>query len=692
MAGEAPRDERPFTSWKDIAVYFGRDVRTVQRWEKHERLPIYRHPHRSRASVYAYERELEAWWRERRDLPVEGASGHAGQPEAHRRLRPIVALAGALGVVATVTGLWWSSLDRRAAAGASPSPRPAAWAEWAGPTAIDRGLSGDLNGDGHADLVLGASATSEAFVILGPGPDRPTRLPNRAAVHITTTGPAVLRVTHVGDVDGDGLADLLLSTYLTEPDTYFGSGDSYLVLGRRQWPATIVLPEDANVTFTMAGAGDTRVGGCPGSWSGDLNGDGIEDLVFGARDFTPGDRASAGATFLLFGRRTWARTLEISGAADVTIQGARAGEALGSFCSVGDFDGDGRPDLVVTAGESTLWNMLGARGRVYVIAGRASWPSVLDTREPGTFRLRIDGLAAQARDIEPLVGDLDGDGMSDLLLSWSNGATAGAIGSELTVWFGGPRGPGTIRRSDQADAVVPWTPRDAPSGAWALADLDTDGAADLVFAPPSGLAVLTLYGGPAWRDRAAARARQPVALARLEGPVAGWSIVGDLNGDDLPEFAAAAGAPRAPGTSARVEVVSLYTAVALDVRPERTPNVVMRPGVLVVRTPPAANGDAIDLPSTRLARAAPTRWAVQDFNQDGTIEAQVYFDTDTMRIDDDASEVILIARTHSGRLVAGRDRVSVLERVPASRPPGFEPPKGGPGVSPPVAADSRRQR
>jgi TolB-like protein/Tfp pilus assembly protein PilF len=52
-------------SWKEIAAYLKREVRTLHRWEAEEGLPIHRHLHRQRGSVYAYRPELEAWWNER---------------------------------------------------------------------------------------------------------------------------------------------------------------------------------------------------------------------------------------------------------------------------------------------------------------------------------------------------------------------------------------------------------------------------------------------------------------------------------------------------------------------------------------------------------------------------------------------------------------------------------------------------
>lgn len=58
---EQPQNGR-LESWKDIAAYLGRDVRTVQRWEKKEDMPVHRHQHEKQGSVYAYREELDAWY------------------------------------------------------------------------------------------------------------------------------------------------------------------------------------------------------------------------------------------------------------------------------------------------------------------------------------------------------------------------------------------------------------------------------------------------------------------------------------------------------------------------------------------------------------------------------------------------------------------------------------------------------
>jgi len=56
-------------SWKEIGEYLKRDVRTLGRWEKEEGLPIHRHSHKSRSSVYAFPSEIDAWRASRRIAP-----------------------------------------------------------------------------------------------------------------------------------------------------------------------------------------------------------------------------------------------------------------------------------------------------------------------------------------------------------------------------------------------------------------------------------------------------------------------------------------------------------------------------------------------------------------------------------------------------------------------------------------------
>jgi pentatricopeptide repeat protein len=82
-----PREPRRLDSWKEIAAYLNRDVTTVQRWEKREGMPVYRHVHDKRGSVYAVPEELDAWREHRRpQLEEQGEPGDLrSQPAASRR-------------------------------------------------------------------------------------------------------------------------------------------------------------------------------------------------------------------------------------------------------------------------------------------------------------------------------------------------------------------------------------------------------------------------------------------------------------------------------------------------------------------------------------------------------------------------------------------------------------------------------
>ncbi len=71
IAGVGP--ETPLESWKEIAAYLQKDVTTVRRWERKEGLPVHRHSHSSRSSVYAYASEIDGWRTSRRIVPERAA-------------------------------------------------------------------------------------------------------------------------------------------------------------------------------------------------------------------------------------------------------------------------------------------------------------------------------------------------------------------------------------------------------------------------------------------------------------------------------------------------------------------------------------------------------------------------------------------------------------------------------------------
>ncbi len=89
---EKPSEDR-LDSWKEIAAYLDRDVTTVQRWEKREGMPVHRHLHDKRGSVYALAPELDAWLQSRRQRL--GERNEEGAREEQKPEAPVEADAGA---------------------------------------------------------------------------------------------------------------------------------------------------------------------------------------------------------------------------------------------------------------------------------------------------------------------------------------------------------------------------------------------------------------------------------------------------------------------------------------------------------------------------------------------------------------------------------------------------------------------
>ena len=97
-------DEPRLDSWKEIASYLGRGIRTVQRWEREEGLPVQRLDHAKRGSVYASRRELTAWWESRRRPAAAAASTSAAGAAAPREPR-------SERVTATSAATFWPALS-----------------------------------------------------------------------------------------------------------------------------------------------------------------------------------------------------------------------------------------------------------------------------------------------------------------------------------------------------------------------------------------------------------------------------------------------------------------------------------------------------------------------------------------------------------------------------------------------------
>lgn len=266
------------------------------------------------------------------------------------------------------------------------------------------------NGDGYADIVAGnyiaanspaGQTTGAAYIIFGrPRQEFPpqididysTSLPHPDVViwgELLEKYPTRLAI---GDLDGDGIDDLLASTISGpgEFDMVPGIGEIHGWWGKPEWQSIYYTQID-EFDFSLQGAGTYTVGS--EMTTGDLDGDGRDDLIVGSltgSGAAPPDRRSMGEYRIIFGRPRgewpiWGNAVDLT---NVLIVGAHTGDAgttngpfewgIAFSLATGTRDGDGYEDLLIGAGG--LMRPDGTEpGGGYVICGRrrSAWEPVV---------------------------------------------------------------------------------------------------------------------------------------------------------------------------------------------------------------------------------------------------------------------------------------------------------------------------
>jgi hypothetical protein len=242
-----------------------------------------------------------------------------------------------------------------------------------------------------------------------------------------------------------------------------------------------------------------------------MTGDGWPDIAIGAPQADPGGRADAGSVWIISGNLPaidagcsghnldatcpWIRLRDLTAAQGYRIDGAVAGEGLGSaLAALGDQNGDGRPDLAIGASSASPDGRASA-GEIVVMAGQAGSA----THDTTAALRRIDGQSAGAGLGASLaaLADVDGDGRSDLLA----GAPGDSAYAGAAYFIGAAQGAFLTR-------IAP-----AVTGAQAGSAVAAGGGIALVSAPGAGggaggVFVVTASG---WPSSAAAAPAAPVA-------------------------------------------------------------------------------------------------------------------------------------------------------------------------------------
>lgn len=174
-------------------------------------------------------------------------------------------------------------------------------------------------------------------------------------------------VANTGDVNGDGYSDFLIGAYRASPAGRSEAGAVYLIHGAANLPTMIDLGKLGAIGVTLQGGAAHDFAGWSVANAGDINDDGYSDFIIGAYYASPLGRSQAGTAYLIFGAHNLSATIDLKnlGTAGVTLQGGAMGDYAGSSVSdAGDVNGDDRIDLLIGA-----FGRRNNAGAVYVIYG-----------------------------------------------------------------------------------------------------------------------------------------------------------------------------------------------------------------------------------------------------------------------------------------------------------------------------------
>jgi hypothetical protein len=298
--------------------------------------------------------------------------------------------------------------------------------------------AGDVNGDGVDDLLIGAvgaDASGASHVVFGDsgvGSSGTLELSslngsNGFVLNGVTRGDGSgVSVSAAGDVNGDGVDDLLIGAFAADPNGY-SSGASYVVFGANGVgnSGTLELSSlDGSNGFVLNGVTAGDQSGELVSAAGDVNGDGVDDLLIGADRADPNGNES-GASYVVFGASGVGSggTLELSsldGSSGIVLNGVNSRDYSGrSVSSAGDGNGDGVDDLLISA-YSADPNGYGS-GASYVVFGASGVGSsgILELSSlDGSSGFVLNGVTAYdySGRSASAAGDVNDDGFDDLLI------------------------------------------------------------------------------------------------------------------------------------------------------------------------------------------------------------------------------------------------------------------------------------
>ncbi|MEH2176397.1 beta strand repeat-containing protein [Nostoc sp.] len=310
--------------------------------------------------------------------------------------------------------------------------------------------AGDINNDGIDDLIIGAiyadpngkNSAGQSYVVFGK-----TNLGSGGSLNLSdlngTNGFIIngiaagdlsgTSVSNAGDINNDGIDDLIIGASSADSYNKDNAGQSYVVFGRTNLGSggSLNLSSlDGTNGFIINGIAAGDLSGFLVSNAGDINNDGIDDLIIGAPDAKPYGKNSAGQTYVVFGGTNLGSggSLNLSsldGTNGFLINGIAENDFSGfSVSNAGDINNDGIGDLIIGA-PGAKRNGKNRIGQSYVVFGRTNLGSggILNLSSlNGTNGFLINGIAVNDSSGTSVsnAGDINNDGIDDLIIGALN--------------------------------------------------------------------------------------------------------------------------------------------------------------------------------------------------------------------------------------------------------------------------------